>query len=296
MSSGGEPERDDTGLPPVDIEIPDDARELDRDMQAYYRELRADRRRERRRRLHGGLARDGVVLPLLACCLILALITGTLLTVFTATSDQNVITPGNDTNTGPARAGSSAPAAGHSTPAARSSSSPSGQPSGGSSSAAATPSTAASSTAGPGLRRTSVQLPAAGLTVGSEQVPLQEMSRAMLVLIPADCNCSVAVTRLAQISADDGTVLVGTRRSFTEAQELKSQLSPRIATNVAVALDWQNVLAKVVPAQGLTAVVISGVITRGGREYVTYVSQLTARGLSAHGGSLSAALSKAIRD
>ncbi|HTZ91251.1 MAG TPA: hypothetical protein VMB74_02540, partial [Streptosporangiaceae bacterium] len=27
VNSGGEPERDDTGLPPVDIEIPDDARE-----------------------------------------------------------------------------------------------------------------------------------------------------------------------------------------------------------------------------------------------------------------------------
>ena len=36
------------------------------------------------RRLHGSLAKDGIVLPLLACCLILALIAGTLLTVFTA--------------------------------------------------------------------------------------------------------------------------------------------------------------------------------------------------------------------
>ena len=130
VNPGGEPERDDTGLPPVDIEIPDDARELDRDMQAYYRELRAERRRERRRWLHGGLARDGVVLPLLACCLILALITGTLLTVFTATSDQNVITPGNGPNTSPARAGSSGPAAGHSAPPARSSPSASSWPAG----------------------------------------------------------------------------------------------------------------------------------------------------------------------
>jgi hypothetical protein len=88
LNPGGEPERDDTGLPPVDIEIPDDARELDRDVQAYYREQRALRRQQRRSRFRGFLAKDGIVLPLLACCLILALITGTLLTVFTAASDQ----------------------------------------------------------------------------------------------------------------------------------------------------------------------------------------------------------------
>jgi hypothetical protein len=90
VNPGGEPERDDTGLPPVDIEIPDDARELDRDVQAYRRELRALRRGERRGRWHRSLGKDGVVLPLLACCLILALITGTLLTVFTATSSPTL--------------------------------------------------------------------------------------------------------------------------------------------------------------------------------------------------------------
>lgn len=89
MNPGGEPERDDTGLPPVDIEVPDDARELDRDVQAYRRELRALRRSERQGRWHRSLGRDGVVLPLLACCLILALITGTLLTVFTAMPSQD---------------------------------------------------------------------------------------------------------------------------------------------------------------------------------------------------------------
>jgi hypothetical protein len=86
VNPGGEPERDDKGLPPVDIKVPDDARELDPDVQAYRRELRARRRDQRHGRLHRSLSRDGVVLPLLACCLILALITGTLLTVFSATS------------------------------------------------------------------------------------------------------------------------------------------------------------------------------------------------------------------
>ena len=32
--------------PPLDIQIPDDARELDRDVLAYHRELRAQRRRK----------------------------------------------------------------------------------------------------------------------------------------------------------------------------------------------------------------------------------------------------------
>jgi hypothetical protein len=84
VNPGSDPDRDDFGLPPVDIQIPDDARELDRDVQAYQRELRALRRRERVSRVRGPLARDGMVLPLLAGCLILALVTSTLLIMFAA--------------------------------------------------------------------------------------------------------------------------------------------------------------------------------------------------------------------
>jgi hypothetical protein len=83
VSRGGEPERDDYPLPPVDIEIPDDARELDRDVQAYHRELRVLRRQRLLRRFGGPIARDGMVLPLLASCLALTLLAGTLLTMFT---------------------------------------------------------------------------------------------------------------------------------------------------------------------------------------------------------------------
>ncbi|MFI5066025.1 MAG: hypothetical protein ACHP9Z_18895 [Streptosporangiales bacterium] len=84
MNTGGDPERDEYGLPRVDIEIPDDARELDRDVQAYYRERRAQRRQRVLRRLGGPLMQDGMVLPLLASCLALTLLAGTLLTMFTA--------------------------------------------------------------------------------------------------------------------------------------------------------------------------------------------------------------------
>ena len=84
MNTGGDPGRDDYGLPPVDIEIPDDARELARDVLAYHRELRSRRRRRLARRFYGPLTRDGMVLPLLAGCLALTLVAATLLTVFTA--------------------------------------------------------------------------------------------------------------------------------------------------------------------------------------------------------------------
>jgi hypothetical protein len=83
VNTGGDPGRDDYGLPPVDIEVPDDARELDRDVQAYRRELRSLRRRMLARRLAGPLTSDGMVLPLLAGCLALTLLAATLLTVFT---------------------------------------------------------------------------------------------------------------------------------------------------------------------------------------------------------------------
>jgi hypothetical protein len=84
VNAGGDPGRDDYGLPPVDIEVPDDARELARDVLAYHREQRSRRRRRLARRFFGPLARDGMVLPLLAGCLALTLVAATLLTVFTA--------------------------------------------------------------------------------------------------------------------------------------------------------------------------------------------------------------------
>jgi hypothetical protein len=83
VNTGGDPGRDDYSLPPVDIEVPDDARELDRDVHAYHRELRSHRRRMLAKKVYGPLASDGMVLPLLAGCLALTLLAATLLTVFT---------------------------------------------------------------------------------------------------------------------------------------------------------------------------------------------------------------------
>ena len=69
--------------PPLDIQIPDDARELDRDVLAYHRELRARRRRNRLRRLAGPFAGHGTVMPLLASILAVCLVAGAMLSVAT---------------------------------------------------------------------------------------------------------------------------------------------------------------------------------------------------------------------
>jgi hypothetical protein len=72
--------------PPLDIQVPDDARELDRDVLAYHRELRAQRRRNRLKRLAGPLAPSaggGTVVPLLASILAVCLVAGAMLSVAT---------------------------------------------------------------------------------------------------------------------------------------------------------------------------------------------------------------------
>ena len=88
MSFASEPGRDDGSLPPVNVVIPDDARELDREVLAYRREMRAKRRRQRLLRLvqpfnrpeFGGHA---AIVPLIAICLALTLVGAALLSVAT---------------------------------------------------------------------------------------------------------------------------------------------------------------------------------------------------------------------
>ena len=69
--------------PPLDIQIPDDARELDREVLAYHREKRAQRRRNRLRRLTGPFSSHGTVMPLLASILAVCLVAGAMLSVAT---------------------------------------------------------------------------------------------------------------------------------------------------------------------------------------------------------------------
>lgn len=85
MSFASEPGQDDGGLPPLNIEIPDDARELARDVLAYHRELRARRRRERILRLLSpfGFIRHGTIFPLIATCVAMSMLIGAMLSVMT---------------------------------------------------------------------------------------------------------------------------------------------------------------------------------------------------------------------
>ena len=69
--------------PPLDVQVPDDARELDRDVLAYHRELRARRRRSALRRLTSPFAGQGTILPLLASILAVCLVAGAMLSVAT---------------------------------------------------------------------------------------------------------------------------------------------------------------------------------------------------------------------
>jgi hypothetical protein len=98
VSFASEPERDDGSLPPVNIVIPDDARELDRDVLAYHREIRSLRRRQRRTRLlrpfNGpGGGGPAALVPLIALCLALALVGGALLSVLTISPAEQDSTP-----------------------------------------------------------------------------------------------------------------------------------------------------------------------------------------------------------
>jgi hypothetical protein len=78
----GDPEPDDYGLPHVDVVVPDDARELDRDIIAYRRERRQSRRRERLARVFGPITRFGVAVPIISGALLIALLSGLLMTAF----------------------------------------------------------------------------------------------------------------------------------------------------------------------------------------------------------------------
>ncbi len=86
MSFASEPGRDDGSLPPVNVVIPDDARDLDRDVLAYRRELRAERWRRRLARLAQPFSRPEfggpvMIVPLIAVLLAISLVVVALLSL-----------------------------------------------------------------------------------------------------------------------------------------------------------------------------------------------------------------------
>jgi hypothetical protein len=239
VNLGGDPERDDFGLPPVDIEIPDDARELDRDVQAYRRELRAQRRRRRARRLHGPLTRDGMVLPLLAGCLVLALISGTLLTLFSAGQADM---PGLPGRTAARPATTAKPAAGHAAGSTTATGQqPASQPSAG--------------RAGASVGQVGAPLPDKTLVVAGRSRRLRSLPPAVLALIPAGCQCAAALRQLVQQAAAARVVLyfVGPGGAMGQLKGLATRAGQRPAR---LAEDVHNVLGTTYKPAGLTAVLV----------------------------------------
>ncbi len=238
MNLGGEPERDDSGLPPVDIEIPDDARELDRDVQAYRRELRALRRRQRRMRLHAPLTRDGVVLPLLASCLVLALIAGTLLTVFTAGPNGDIL---------PGAAGGSHSLAGSATSRPSSPATSIGQ-------AQAGPSDSDSPIATASTRKLPNQsiVPTTGKPLALASL-LDSYHSLVIALVPVTCGCLAAVQRLVRQVQNAGlpTYLVSAAGQLSKIQKLAADVPKAV-----IAEDKSGVLYHDYPHQGLTALLV----------------------------------------
>ncbi len=225
MNPGSGPERDDTGLPPVDIEIPDDARELDRDVQAYRREQRAKRRQLRSMRVHGSLSRDSMVMPLLICCLIFALISGTLLTLFTATSIDQSSLPRSGAGSG---AGSAAPT----TQAGRNGASP------------------ATRLAPPVLATVRVDVAGTARTVSS-------LRPAILLVLPAGgCSCSATISHLARLARarQVRTYVVAASSDVPQSERLARQAGQGVqtVTDTSGALD-----SSFYQHSGLTAILVS---------------------------------------
>ncbi|GAB2822645.1 hypothetical protein GCM10027176_28710 [Actinoallomurus bryophytorum] len=84
-------DHDDYGLPKVDVVVPDDARELDRDVIAYRRELRQRRRHDRWQRLGRPFTRYGIAAPFIASAVLIALISGVLMTVISPRPNPRAI-------------------------------------------------------------------------------------------------------------------------------------------------------------------------------------------------------------
>jgi hypothetical protein len=184
VNAGGEPERDDFPLPPVDIKVPDDARELDREVQAYHREQRAARRRRRLGRLHAPLTKDGLVLPLLAGCLVMVMVSGVLLTVFSASNSGAPVTAFRSSS-------SSSPqnpqisAAGSSTASPPPTNTPANPP----------------PTNPPPINPQVRFLVEANVAVGGHVEPVYRLLPGVLALAPAGCQCTAALRQLRRQAA-----------------------------------------------------------------------------------------------
>jgi hypothetical protein len=233
VNQGGEPAHDDYGLPRVDVEIPDDARELDRDVQAYHRELRALRRIERSNRWRAPLRKSGMLVPLIAGCLVMAMIGGMVLTMFSA-NPYFAGTAGRENppaKAGPpsARAGGSARASGRSKPA---------------SSAPASASATAS------------MLPIGTLTGAKREISLRGLAAVAIAIIPAHCDCRKLIERLVARAKPEGVRVYLVGPAGSTLGDLRSQVPPSADSRAVLALDKHNTLGSSYRPLGLMVLLV----------------------------------------
>lgn len=229
MNQGGEPGHDDYGLPRVDVEIPDDARELDRDVQAYHRELRALRRRERSRRWRAPLQRPGALLPLIAGCLLVAMLSGMVLTMFSANTYISGISGNSRTSGSSGSSGFAGRRPPATSPAYRSA-----------------PSTSATPPA-------STTLPDRTITVRGQPVALRTLTSAALAIIPTACRCLSALRELLTQAKRAGVPVYLIASPDSRAAITKLAASSKGAW---IATDAGNVLAAAYHPVGLTMLLV----------------------------------------
>lgn len=211
--SFSEPGRDDSSLPPVNMVIPDDARELDRDVLAYRRELRARRRQQRLLRLFkpfrahdpGGHA---TIIPLIAACLAIALVGGALLSVVTM--------------------------------------SPASAPTLSSPQASAQPTVSPSSPS---------KLPTGTVQLNGQREPVRSLVTSTIAIIPANCGCGTALSRLAteSVAAHVGLYFAGTGATIPQLPSLTARYGDGAALAVA---DDDGVLSSAYHPAGLTVLLV----------------------------------------
>jgi hypothetical protein len=227
VSFGSDPGRDDGGLPPVNMDIPDDARELDRDVLAYRREQRAKRRHARLMRLLRVLGFGGhrTVLPLIATCVALSMLAGAMLSVVT-------ISPASAPTVSPPATARPGSASGAASPASMS-----------------PPESAAPLPAG------LTELPVGTFMVDGTTEQVRTLRSVALALVPPDCACDQALRQLARQAgaARVGLYFVGENEAIPDIPALTTRDGGGVA---AAAADSGNVLAAAYRPAGLTAVLV----------------------------------------
>jgi hypothetical protein len=232
VNQGGEPGHDDYGLPSVDIQVPDDARDLYRDVQAYHRELRALRRQERSKRWREPLRKSGLAVPVIAGFLILAMIAGMILTMFSANPNfaGSIAGPLDGPRSKLHAAGPQGSSAKASSPAGATARTPAGRV---------------------------ASLPARPIVVSARSpLTLRAPTAAAIAVIPAKCNCSGEIRRLLARARSAGVsvYLAGSRDSGIAAL---SSIAPTAYNGTAVlAIDVHNALARAFPPHRLEVLLV----------------------------------------